>query len=65
MCVCVCFNGPVTNEQRLALQIDARLRFPVDYNTVVWWWVLRCPHRVYDVERRWMETRRLGSVDVI
>ena len=35
-CVCMCFNGPVTNEQRLALQIDARLRFPVDYNTVVW-----------------------------
>ena len=27
-------------------------------------WVLRCPHRVYDVERRVMENRRRGSVDV-
>ena len=27
-------------------------------------WVLRCPHRVYDVEQRVMENRRRGSVDV-
>ena len=34
--VCVFFfNGTVTNE-RLGLQIDARLRLSVDYNTVVW-----------------------------
>ena len=27
-------------------------------------WVLRCPHRVYDVEQRKMDNRRRGSVDV-
>ena len=55
-------NSPDTNEQRLARQTSAPLSQPVDYSLMDWCG-LRCPYRAHDVERRFMETRRLCSDD--